>query len=238
MEAKILKPTESALCILALCMPKTMRAPGFPPNPEPLSLHEYNQFALSLHKAGLRPEQLFSYITSSTEDGPLKDCAKLAGIEYKRIVKLVSTIPDCRKIMERWSESHHIWIIGRGDPEYPRRFKSKLGWNAPAFLFGIGNRSILNEERCISVVGSHKISPERAIEAQKIGERIAQENFHLVFGSSGDSDRAVAKSAFEAIRTQNLNSGILGILSNNLAEHSEQKEWIDHGIHAHRIRDE
>ncbi len=53
--------------------------------------------------------------------------------------------------LERWEQSG-IWVIGRDDPDYPRRVKRRLRDEAPALLFGRGDRLLLNRGG-IAVVG-------------------------------------------------------------------------------------
>lgn len=232
--------TDSALCILALCMPRSMRGYDFPPGLEPLSLREYNKFAQALHRAGVKPEELPRYLANPIGDGQVQSCADYAGLAHARIVRLVETIPDCKRIMDGWNASHSLWTVGRGDPEYPRRLKDKMGWNAPAFLFGVGNKDLLNADSFVAVVGSRRISQERFAEAKHIGERIAKENFHLVSGAARGSDEASMLGALEAMDRQRLvhqgrcdfSSGVLGILPHNLAERSRNERWMYDGIRA------
>lgn len=232
--------TDSALCILALCMPRSMRGYDFPPGLEPLRLLEYNKFAQALHRAGVKPEELPRYLASPIGDGQVQSCADYAGLAHARIVRLVETLPDCKRIMDGWNASHSLWAVGRGDPEYPRRLKDKMGWNAPAFLFGVGNKGLLNADGFVAVVGSRRISQERFTEAKHIGERIATENFRLVSGAARGSDEASMIGALEAMDRQRLihqgqcdfSSGVLGILPHNLAERSRNERWMYDGIRA------
>lgn len=239
-------PTASALCILALCMPHSMRGRDFPYSLEPLTLREYNKFAVELQKSKLRPEQLPQYIASPIGDGQIMSCADCADLAYIRIARLIETIPDCKKIVEGWSASHDLWVVGRGDPEYPKRLKDKMMWNAPAFLFGVGNKDILNAENFVAVAGSRAISSERYAEAKRIGEKIVEENLCLVSGAARGSDKASMIGALEAMdRRQmvrhgerNLSVGVLGVLGilpNELARRSKYEEWMNEGVRSGKL---
>lgn len=54
-------------------------------------------------------------------------------------------------VLDRWERSG-LWVMGRDDPDYPRRVKRRLGDAAPALLFGRGDRRLLNRGG-IAVVG-------------------------------------------------------------------------------------
>ncbi len=60
-----------------------------------------------------------------------------------------STLLDAA--LERWERSG-IWVIGRDDPDYPRRVKRRLRDEAPVLLFGRGDRLLLNRGG-IAVIG-------------------------------------------------------------------------------------
>ena len=44
--------------------------------------------------------------------------------------------------LERW-QARAIWVVSRADPGYPRRFKRRLGKNAPPVLYGCGDADLL-----------------------------------------------------------------------------------------------
>ena len=63
--------------------------------------------------------------------------------EYiQRIQQLLSRGVGLAIASEKWSRSG-VWILGVGDPEYPRRVRESVGEYIPPILFGYGNRELL-----------------------------------------------------------------------------------------------
>ena len=102
---------------------------------QPLSAREYGEFAKWLNSRGLRPADLLS------ELGQMK----LAGVheaklERKRVDFLLGRGTALALAMERWSRGG-LWVISRGDPEFPKRLKRHLKHAAPPLLYGAGDKT-------------------------------------------------------------------------------------------------
>ncbi len=74
-----------------------------------------------------------------------------APVSLDRLTGLLDRPALLDAVLERW-EGSGIWVIGRDDPDYPRRVKRRLRDEAPALLFGRGDRLLLNRGG-IAVVG-------------------------------------------------------------------------------------
>ncbi len=68
-----------------------------------------------------------------------------------RLASLLNRSAVLDAVLDRWERSR-LWVMGRDDPDYPRRAKRRLGDVAPALLFGRGDRLLLNRGG-IAVVG-------------------------------------------------------------------------------------
>ena len=68
-----------------------------------------------------------------------------------RLASLLNRSALLDAALDRWKRSG-LWVMGRDDPDYPRRVKRRLGDAAPALLFGRGDRLLLNRGG-IAVVG-------------------------------------------------------------------------------------
>ena len=74
-----------------------------------------------------------------------------APVPTGRLMGLLQRTASLDAAMQGWERSG-IWVIGRDDPDYPRRVKRRLRDEAPALLFGRGDRLLLNRGG-IAVVG-------------------------------------------------------------------------------------
>jgi hypothetical protein len=53
-------------------------------------------------------------------------------------------------------ESNGIWILTRGDADYPKAWKRRLGPDSPVVLFGAGPRAALNAD-LVAIEGTSKL---------------------------------------------------------------------------------
>ena len=83
-------------------------------------------------------------------DEVVRACASI--IDAERLRRLVGRGFLLGQAVDRW-QSRGIWVVGRGDPEYPARLRERLKSAAPPVLYGCGDRSILGGP-ALAVVGS------------------------------------------------------------------------------------
>ena len=120
-------------------------------DPTSLTLLEYGRFALWLRENKYQPKDLFSQFDKILDTW--KD--KKNKINRERLNFLIGRGMAMGVALEKW-HSAGIWVITRSDIEYPKRLKTHLSDNAPAVLFGVGNKNLLNVGG-LSIVGSRNL---------------------------------------------------------------------------------
>jgi predicted Rossmann fold nucleotide-binding protein DprA/Smf involved in DNA uptake len=162
----------------AILMLTTYFSPPKKGEPTSLTPLEYGRFALWLRENTYQPKDLFSQF-----DGILnkwKD--KKNKITKERLSFLIGRGMAMGMALEKW-HSAGIWVITRSDTEYPKRLKTHLGDSAPAVLFGIGNKRLLNEGG-LSMVGSRNIDGSDQEFTQCIAKQAAMEGLNIVSGGA------------------------------------------------------
>jgi transposase len=110
-----------------------------PVNPDVLSPSEYKRLARHLREIQKQPADLVS--TDAAE--VIRACGSV--IEEGRLHRLLGRGFLLSQAFERW-QTLAIWVISRADPEYPARLKERLRENAPAVLYGCGERQIFGRD--------------------------------------------------------------------------------------------
>ena len=130
------------------------------------------------------------------------------GLDLERIGRLLERGLLLSQTIENW-RSRSIWVMSRADAEYPKRFKERLGKDAPPVLYGCGDASLLD---CggLAVVGSRDISQELLEYTEQIGRMAAQAECHIVSGAARGVDQAAMHGALKA------GGAVSGVLSGDL----------------------
>ncbi|MCY4224466.1 MAG: hypothetical protein OXF06_06465 [Bacteroidetes bacterium] len=102
----------------------------------PLALHEYNAIASWLKHQELRPANLI-------DPSCLEEASQSTGLDLDRLTGLQNRRISMGFYLEEWKR-RGIWMIGRGDEDYPVRIRTQLRSKAPPILYGIGEISLLN----------------------------------------------------------------------------------------------
>ncbi len=110
-----------------------------------------------------------------------------APVPPERLAVLLSRAAVLEAVLDRWQRSG-LWVIGRDDPEYPRRMKRRLRDDAPLLLFGRGERSLLNRGG-IAVVGSGGDADATAY-AGRFGARAAAAGLSILSGLDSPVEEA------------------------------------------------
>ena len=178
----------------------------------PLTASEWGRFAQWLHEKSIRPERLL-------EEPPERLLAGWSdrAITLERITRLLGRGLALGLALQKW-ERAGLWVMTRGDEDYPSRLKSRLGTRSPAALFGCGDRRLLGR-RSVAVVGSRDASPEDLAFAASLGSAAAAQGWSIVSGGARGVDQAAMRGALDSEGTA------IGVLSDNLLRTSASGTW-------------
>ncbi len=192
-------PTQDTQAILLLCARLGQRHDVA----QPLNTRQYAALARWLHERSLRPGSLLQ------NDGraQLTDL-RLKGLDRDQLERLLDRGTALGLMVERWTRSG-IWIISRGDDEYPARYKSYLQHGAPPVIYGVGNQLCLRKGG-LAIVGSRHASEEDMSFAQRLGGACAEQKISVISGAAKGID---SESMMAAV---NQSGAAIGILADGL----------------------
>lgn len=182
-------------------------------DPTPLTAIEYGRFALWMKNSQFQPKDLFHRfqdIERQWQDPKEK-------ITSERLKFLLGRGMGMAIAIEKW-QSAGIWTLTRSDPEYPTRLKRRLGEAAPAVLFGVGQKGLLNRGG-LSVVGSRKIGDTETQYTELVARQAALEGLNLVSGGARGVDETAMLAALAIEGTA------LGVLANDLFQSALSGKW-------------
>jgi predicted Rossmann fold nucleotide-binding protein DprA/Smf involved in DNA uptake len=178
----------------------------------PLTAKEWGRFAAWLKENALTPEQLLT----GQLDNLLQGWSD-KNVTTQRIEALLARGSALALAMEKWLRAG-LWIMTRSDPEYPRRFKQRLGTDSPAVLFGCGNRALLNGGG-LAVVGSRNTTEEDLVFSSDLGKLAANNGYSIVSGGARGVDEAAMLGALAADGT------VIGVLADKLLQHCSSAKY-------------
>ena len=108
--------------------------------------------------------------------------AQAAGIEHQRLVHLLGRGVQMGFALEEWERSG-IWVLTRADSAYPQRFKAHLKDQAPAVIYGVGDRALL-EQGGLAIVGSRSVGPAESAFTAQVAGRCAKDGIQVVSGGA------------------------------------------------------
>lgn len=181
-------------------------------SPEPLSLGEYNTLASWLRENNLTPGSLLSPDYRSLL---LKNT--IGKLQPERLIALLERGLMLSLAVEKWTNLG-LWILGRGDEQYPKRLKLKLGKNSPPLLYGVGNRELLSKGG-LAVVGSREVDQEGLNYTQMVGKTCAIEKMQIVSGGARGVDEASMLAALEVGGT------VIGVIADSLVKASVKSKY-------------
>jgi predicted Rossmann fold nucleotide-binding protein DprA/Smf involved in DNA uptake len=171
--------------------------------PQPLNLGEYHSLAKWLVSQQLRPADLLE----SSGQNLLQTCDLFT---IDRLESLLARGMMLALAVEKWT-SKGLWIVGRGDPHYPDRFRQQLGSQAPAFLYGVGDIKLLAQGG-LAIVGSRNIDEEGIEYTNRVADNCATQGIQIVSGGARGVDTAAMLAAISA------GGNAVGILADSLAK--------------------
>lgn len=176
---------------------------------KPLTNIEWNRFALWLKSKSMSPEYLL------LQDDVIINDFKDKTISTERLFALLERKSSLAMALEKWSKAG-VWILNRGDNNYPKYVKDKLKSNAPPIFFGIGSVDLLNK-KYIGVVGSRDANNEELYDTKRLALSITKNGYGVVSGGAKGVDESAMIGALE-------NNGFsLGYVSDSLIKKSTSR---------------
>jgi predicted Rossmann fold nucleotide-binding protein DprA/Smf involved in DNA uptake len=200
----------------AILMLTTYFSPPKKGEPTSLTPLEYGRFALWLRENKYQPKDLFSQfkeIFNKWKDQENK-------ITIERLSFLIGRGMAMGVALEKW-HSAGIWIITRSDIEYPQTLKKHLGNSAPAILFGVGNKKLLNAGG-LSIVGSRSVDASDQEFTQHIAKQASLEKLNVVSGGAKGIDEIAMLASLEVDGTAT------GVLASDLFKAALSSKWRKH----------
>lgn len=124
-------------------------------------------------------------------------------------------------------EHRGFWVITGNDLHYPQRLRDRLGDQAPAILYGVGDRRLLNVDG-IGVVGSRDIGPDQVAVAKSVARTAASQQVPIVSGGARGVDQQAMSAAFEYGGT------VVGALADSLLRRANDAS-IRHAVAEERL---
>jgi predicted Rossmann fold nucleotide-binding protein DprA/Smf involved in DNA uptake len=157
----------------------------------PLSAREYGELAKWLNVRSLRPADLL------TDAGKAQlQALHQAKLERKRLEFLLERGTAMALALERWSRGG-LWVISRGDAEFPKRLKRHLKHAAPPLLYGAGKKELLDLGG-LAIIGSRDATESALDFTREVAARCAQEGMGVVSGGARGVDAAAMQGSTEA----------------------------------------
>tara|TARA_R110001606_G_C15398475_1_gene652545 strand:+ start:4206 stop:5537 length:1332 start_codon:yes stop_codon:yes gene_type:complete len=179
---------------------------------KPLTSSEWGRFAFWLNEQGRKPEDLITGDPREVLQG-WSDTK----IPLERIEQLLERGTALALALDKWSRAG-IWVLTRGDADYPRTFKQRLGTSSPAVLFGCGNARLLNQQG-VSVVGSRNASTIDLNDANALGRKIAEAGLSVVSGGARGVDEEAMKGGLISEGT------VIGVMADSLLGAATASKW-------------
>ena len=174
-------------------------------NAKPLTQREYNTLVRGLVANKLRPADLL-------QKENINVAVKDSGLDPNRVEMLLGRGVQMGFALEEWQRSG-IWIVSRGDTDYPTRIKTHLKDKAPPLFFGVGDKSLLTGGG-VAIVGSRKVDSEGEEFTCKVAELCVSNRMEVVSGGAKGVDQIAMKTALDA------GGIVIGVLAENLLRKS------------------
>ena len=179
-------------------------------SPELLTPGEYKRLARHLRDIERQPADLLAANAAEV----LNACRPM--IDPERLQRLLDRGLLLSQAVEQW-QARAIWILSRADADYPARLKLRLKDDAPAVLYGCGERALL-ERGGLAVVGSRHIDEALVEDTLAVGKLAARAGQTLISGGAKGIDQAAMRGALEA------GGRVAGILADSLARTALNRE--------------
>ena len=206
--------SQNTQAILLLTAPLVAgRKPISSDSPDLLKPSEYKRLARFLREKQWQPAD---FLTPNAEE-LIEACQGL--VDKDRLRRLLGRGFLLSQAVERW-QTRAIWVVSRADSEYPRRLKNRLKEDAPAILYGCGERAILDAGG-LAVVGSRHVDDALIAYTKDVSALTAKARHTLVSGGARGIDQAAMCGALEA------GGKVTGVLSDGLEKAVLNREHRD-----------
>ena len=183
---------------------------------KPLTLkREYARLAGRLRRIGREPADLLSADRHAVIEEAVSRMDP--GIDPARLNQLLGRGVQLSLAVERWA-ARAIWVVSRADADYPRRLKRRLADQAPAVLYGCGDRSFLDAGG-LAVVGSRNADEDALEAARLVGELASGAGRTVISGAARGVDAAAMRGTIEA------GGRSVGVLANGLARAATNRKY-------------
>jgi predicted Rossmann fold nucleotide-binding protein DprA/Smf involved in DNA uptake len=196
----VLSPDTQAILLLCASFGQNRQM-----QPQPLTLGEYNSLAGWLLENEMSPGDLLN----PTFKNRLSKIT-IDKLDSDRLLALLERGVMLGLAVEKWT-NQGLWVLGRGDSQYPKRLKQRLRHSAPAILYGIGNIELLSEGG-LAVVGSRDVDEEGLSYTQRVAQTCAEQGIQVVSGGARGVDQAAMLAVLEAGGTA------VGVLADSLSK--------------------
>ena len=200
MSAQLTSNTKAILLLTAPLLAGRSKAASS--SVKPLSVSEYDRLARRLHECGRQPADLLG-----PEAGAVL-IESLLDFDNERISQLLERGFLLSQTIDHW-QTRAIWVVSRADPDYPERFKRRLGGSAPPVLYGCGDATLLVNGG-LAVVGSRNADSELMEYAESIGHSAAVAQCTVISGGARGIDYAAMHGALAEWGT------VVGVLADGL----------------------
>ncbi|MDI1231132.1 MAG: DNA-processing protein DprA [Methylobacter sp.] len=183
---------------------------------KPLTPTEYGPFSRWMHENKFKPADLLQRkdaILALWKDPKNK-------ISSERIEGLLSRGASMGFALEKWSKAG-VWVMSRGDSDYPKLFKDRLRDLAPPVLFGVGNKALLNS-RAVGFVGSRKVDTEDEVFTEEKARLAVKQGYTVVSGGAEGVDQISMLSALSG------GGQCIGVLADSLFRSSASKVYREY----------
>lgn len=209
--------SDNTKAVLLLCAPLLIGKNT--PMVDLLKPTEYNLLAKWLHEHQWQPADLIAENARAI----IQACPV---VMPERLSTLLGRGFQLSQALDQWA-SRSIWVISRSDATYPKRFKERLGKDAPALLYACGNPD-LAEQGGLAVVGSRKVTDELLTYTRNIGEKSASQQEQIISGGAKGVDLTAMLGALA------VGGNVVGVLADSLSRVSVQRE-LRQGLMENRL---
>ena len=172
---------------------------------QPLTLSQCKALRKRVHESR-RPDDPDR--TLRTEDLEAIGCSRA---EAERILEILSRQDWLRKREAYWTK-RGVEICTRLSEDYPPRLRERLGDDAPAALFLLGDRSLLLRP-AIALVGSRDLREEGRVFAEAVGRLAARSGHVLVSGNARGADQVAQEACLQA------GGAVISVVADRLLRH-------------------